>query len=700
MAKFQPKDIRNVVLCGHGGTGKTTLTDKLLNFTGAAPNHGSVDQGTSFCDFDDEEKSHKYTIESAVTNFVYKDHLINLIDTPGYADFIGSTISAMHGVETAVIVINAQAGIQVNTRRVFKEAADAGLGRIILINKYDADNINLEQLLEDIQSSFGPECMLFNVPVGTGAGFKGVASVLAGESVDGAVFDPAEYHDTLMEQIVMADDEVMEKFLEGETPDEATMKSLLAKAVKDGVVIPIIFASGKNEVGLDALLDTIVQAGVPADSTVKTAKNAKGEVVEVTADPAGPLCAQVFKTRIDPFVQKLNFIRIYSGTLKTGQSVPCSDSRKPVKLAQLFTMEASQTTPIDEAGPGYIVAVTKVEDFHTSSSIGDLVLPAIKFPTPMVSLAATPKSRGDEGKLSTALAKLCEEDSTFRREQDPQTKELVITGMTELHLTVLQEKLKRRDKVEIDTKEPKIPYRETVLAKAEGFHRHKKQSGGSGQFAEVHLRVMPMPGDLTEETVETFANKENFISMKEYHFDKNAGFIWIDSIVGGSIPGNFMPAVEKGFYERICKGVIAGYRVQNVCVEVFFGKDHPVDSNETAFRTASNQAFKKVFLEAKPALLEPIVKIDITVPNDNVGDISGDLSNRRGRPLGMSSAGGNMQTIEAEVPLAEVTTYARVLNSMTSGQGSYTMEFLRYDPVPGNIQQQIIAKAKVEEEEE
>ncbi len=440
-------------------------------------------------------------------------------------------------------------------------------------------------------------------------------------------------------------------------------------------------------------------AAVPASMAVKTAKNAAGEEVEVTADPNGPVVAQVFKTRVDPFVQKLNFLRIYSGTMKTGGTYNATGVRKGVKVAQLFQMQASQNNPIDEAGPGYIVAVTKMEDLHTSTTVGDLTLPAIKFPTPMVGLAATPKSRGDEGKLSTALAKLCEEDFTFRREQDSQTKELVITGMTELHLTVLQERLKRRDKVEIDTKEPKIPYRETVQAKAEGMHRHKKQSGGSGQFGEVHIRMMPLPAEITEENVEEVC-KGMFPTLKAVHYDKDADFLWVDTVVGGAIPGNFMPAIEKGFYERISKGVIAGYKVQNVLVEVFFGKDHPVDSNETAFKTAANQAFKKVFLDAKPALLEPIVKIDITVPNDNVGDISGDMANRRGRPLGMTSAGGNMQTIEAEVPLAEVTTYARTLNALTGGQGSYTMEFDRYDVVPGNIQQQIIAKAQVEEEEE
>ena len=408
-------------------------------------------------------------------------------------------------------------------------------------------------------------------------------------------------------------------------------------------------------------------------------------------DPSAPLAAHVFRTRIDPFVQKLSFVRVHSGTLKKDATVPASTSRKGVKIAQLLSVQASETKAVDSAGPGEIVAIAKAEELHTGTSIGDVVFPPIKFPTPMVGLAVTPKSRGDETKLSGALHKLVEEDSTIKLDHDPETKEMVLTGMSELHLTLLRERLKRRDKVEVDTKEPKIPYRETIQGDADGMYRHKKQSGGSGQFGEVHIRMYPFPEG---SNVEEFATKDKFPSMKDTHFHEGSNFLWIDSIVGGSIPGNFMPAVEKGFLERIKQGVIAGYPVQNVCVEVHFGKDHPVDSNETAFKTASSRAFLEVFQKARPALLEPFVNLHITVPADNVGDVSSDLSGRRGQMVGMESAGGGMTTVEARAPLAEVTTYARTLSSMTGGQGSYTLEFSHYEAVPPNVQQEIVAKAK------
>ncbi len=325
-----------------------------------------------------------------------------------------------------------------------------------------------------------------------------------------------------------------------------------------------------------------------------------------------------------------------------------------------------------------------------------MALPEIKFPTPMVGLAVSPKSRGDETKLSSALHKISEEDPTIRLDHDQETKELVINGMSELHLKLIQERLKRRDKVEVNTREPKIPYRETIQADAEGSYRHKKQSGGSGQFAEVHIRMHPFPEGTDPET---YATKDRFPQIKKFTFHADSNFLWVDSVVGGSIPGNFMPAVEKGFLERIHRGVVAGYKVQNVCVDVHFGKDHPVDSNETAFRTAASHVFREVFEKAKPSLLEPIVKIHVTIPGDKMGDVNSDLSTRRGKVLGMETAGGDLQTVIAEVPLAEVSTYARALSSMTGGQGSYVMEFSHYDVVPPNIQQEIIAKAKVREEE-
>ncbi|MBO5437836.1 MAG: elongation factor G, partial [Thermoguttaceae bacterium] len=606
MAKYQVDSIRNIALCGHCSTGKTTMVDKILHRTKAINHTGTVDAGSSFCDCEEEEKAHKYTIESKLTHFDYKGKLFNLIDTPGYPDFIGQTIGAMNGVDNVAVVINAQSGIEVNTRRVFNEAKNLGLGRFVVINKLDGDNIKFDELVAQIQDVFGSECCLMNTPDTVGGGFSAVKSCMDDEA--------------FIEQVVMCDDDWMMQFMEGEMPTEADLAVLLPKAVAQGLIVPILCTSGKNEIGLDELLDAIALAGLNPGMNTRTAKDANGEEFELKADASEPLVAQVFKTRADPFVQKLSYFRVYQGTVKTGDTVPVTGSRKGLKIAQLFQMLGNQTVALDEAGPGYICAVTKAEDLYTSTTLGNATMNEIAFPTPMVSLAATPKSRGDEGKLSGALAKLCDEDSTFKRDQDAQTKELVITGMSELHLQILRERLKRRDKVEVDTKEPKIPYRETIQRNGDGSYRHKKQSGGSGQFGEVHIRMYPFPGGTDPAE---FCTKDKFPTLKEFHHDPEFNFLWIDTVTQGSISDNFKPAIEKGFRERMTKGVIAGCKVQDIAVELYFGKMHDVDSNETAFKTAASMCFRNVFQECKPTLLEPVVKIEITIPNDKVGDISG-----------------------------------------------------------------------------
>jgi len=698
MAKYKSDDIRNIVFCGHGSAGKTTLVDTFLTTTGTLKRQASVDDGTSICDFDEEEKLHKYTIESKVTNFDHTGKHFNVVDTPGYPDFIGQTIGAMRGVDTAAIVINAQSGIEVNTRRCFAEAKKANLGRIIVVNKMDSDNIDFEALLENIKSIFGAPCVPLNVPVGHGSDFKGVVSTLnVPDDASGALTNPAEISEPLIESIIEVDEEVMERYFEGTPPTKEELSSLITKAIAEGSLIPIVFVSGKTGVGVKDLLDSLAMCALPPTAVERTAKTGEDESIEVKADPSGPLAAQVFKTRIDPFVQKLSFIKVFSGTLKKDASVSVAGMRKGIKIGQLLRVQANETEPVDQAIPGDIVAVAKTEDLETGNAIGDLEMPKIDFPMPMVGLAVAPKSRGDEGKLSGALSKICQEDPTFKINRDPQTKEMVMTGMSELHLQIVQERLKRRDKVEVETKEPKIPYRETIQANAEGSYRHKKQSGGRGQFGEVHIRMFPLPKGVS---VEEYATKERFPSMKTHHYDPENNFLWIDSVVGGTIPGNFMPAIEKGFRDRINRGVIAGYLVQNICVEVHFGKHHPVDSSEAAFKMAGSMVFRNVFQEARPALLEPIVKIEVTAPGSNIGDINSDMSGRRGRVLGMDSAGGDLQTVAAEVPLAEVTTYARALSSITGGQGSYSIEFTHYDVVPGNVQKEIIDKSTVEEEED
>jgi elongation factor G len=698
MAKYKVQDIRNVAFCGHGSSGKTTLVDKLLNATGTITRPASVDDGTSVCDFDDEEKHHKYSIEAALVHFDHGGKHFNLIDTPGYPDFIGQAIGALRAVETAVIAVNAHSGIEVNTRRVFQEAAKAGVGRMILITKMDLENIEFPKLIAGIQEMWGKGCVPLNVPLGSGHGFKGVVSTLKPPAdTAGALMNVAELNQALIETIVETDEEVLARYFEGTPPTEEETSRLLAQAILQGSLIPIVCLSAKTGGGVKEFLDALAMCALSPDKVVRKAKNEAGEEVEVKPEAAGALVAQVWRTRIDPFVQKLSFIRVYSGTVKKDESVHVSGLKKNIKLGPVLEVQGNETKATDSASAGEIVAISKTEDLHTGATLGNLVMPPMKFPTPMVGLAAVPKARGDEAKLSGALHKIVEEDATFRLDRDPQTKELVMTGMSELHLMILRERLKRRDKVEVEVKEPKIPYRETVQHKAEGSYRHKKQSGGRGQFGEVHIRMFPFPKDTI---AAEFCTKERFAHMREFHYNEKHNFVWVDSIVGGTIPNNFLPAVEKGFMERLDRGVIAGYQVQNVGVEVHFGKYHDVDSSEAAFKTAGSMAFRNVFQEAKPALLEPVVTLHITVPNNKVGDINSDMSGRRGRVLGMESAGGDLQTISVVVPLAEVTTYARSLSSMTGGQGSYTMEFSHYDVVPGNVQKSIIEKAVMEKEEE
>jgi len=691
------EDIRNIAVGGHGSSGKTTLIDHLLVKTGAVNGQPSVDNGTSICDFDEEEKHHKHSIEAAIVHFDYGGKHFNLIDTPGYPDLIGQTIGALRAVETAIIAVDAHAGIKVNTRRVWHEAGAAGLGRIICITRLDTENIDFPHLIDSIREVFGTQCVLFNVPIGVGHDLKGVVSTLAPpKDAAGALLDPKTLGEQAIEAIVEADEAVMEKYLEGEMPSQADIERLCVEAVRQGTLVPIVCVSTKMGIGITELLDVLKLVSLPPTAIARTAKK-DGDTVTLKCDPAAPLEAQVFKTRIDPFVQRLSYLRIYSGTLKKDSTLASPTARKGIKIGPLLAVQAEKTQPLEQAIAGDIVAIAKTEDLHTGTTLGDVELPAINFPRPMVGLAVAPKTRGDETKLSGALHKITEEDKTIHLQHDLETKEMVLTGMSELHLMLIRERLKRRDKVEVEAHEPKIPYRETIQNNAEGSYRHKKQSGGSGQFAEVHIRMYPFPEGTKPED---FTTKERFPHLKSSHYHPQNNFLWVDTVVGGSIPGNFMPAIEKGFLEKIASGVVAGYPVQNICVEVHFGKDHPVDSNETAFRIAGRNAFANVFREARPSLLEPIVKLAITVPVDKVGDISSDLSGRRGQMVGMDSAGGGMTTVEATCPLAEVMTYARTLSSMTGGQGSYTMEFARYDVVPPNVQQQIIAKAKIKADEE
>ena len=663
-------NIRNIVLLGHAGCGKTTLAESILHKTGASNRLGSVDEKTSICDYYDEEKEHQHSIGSAVVHANHAGKLLNIIDTPGSPDFVGPAIQAIAAAETAIIVISATAGIETNTRRLSTLTAKANMPRIIVINKIDADNIDLPGLLKNIQESFGMQCRCANLPAADKAS---VIDCIENETGDSPLMDVAQAHTDLIENVIEADDDLMESYLGGEEITAEKIASVFVEALKAGTIVPIVFTNGRKEVGVDELLDIIVKY-TPAPTQAAPAKLKAGETeTELKADPAGPLAGLVFRTTFDPRSNmKYSTIRVFSGTIKPDTNLLRNDEKKGIRPGHILKSQGGENKETDTGIAGDIITLAKVDELRTGDFVHDGKAAGqfeqIPVPEPMYSLALEPATRGDEQKISSALDKLCEEDPCFKIKRDQQTKELVASGLGDLHLRVMLEKMENRSKLTVNTKEPKIPYRETITAKAEGHYRHKKQSGGAGQFGEVYLRVEP----------------------GERGSDPPLEFSW--DIFGGSIPRQYEPAVAKGINEVMLKGVVAGFPLQDVAVSIYDGKYHPVDSKEVAFRAAGKGAFKDGLLKAKPVLLEPIVNIEVTIPAENVGDITGDLSSKRGRVLGQDTLPGNIIVIKAQVPLAEVAQYNSQMKSVTGGRGSYSMTLSHYELVPPNVQQQIVAQ--------
>jgi elongation factor G len=711
MAKHSVDDIRTIALAGHATAGKTTLADTLLFHAKAVDRRGSVEDGSSVSDFDEEEKKKGFSIDTSVLHLDHAGKHVYLLDTPGYPDFVGAALGALNAVENVAIVVSAPNGIQVNTRRMFKEAGKQGLARILVLNKLDAENIDFEGLLEALRATFGKGCVLFNVPDALGPSFKSVVSVLnppASAPADCPV-DLEAARAALIEAVVECDDSLTEKYFEGSiTADDVV--AALPKAIAAGTVVPIFCTSAKKDIGVAELLGGLVSVALsPAQGKKRKLTKGSGDSaseVELVASESGEFVAQVFKTLSDKFVGTMCFLRVLQGKTTPDQPLVNARSSKSARVSALLHVQGKQTRPIEEVVPGDIIAVTKVEDLH----IGDTLLlhagvgkmGAFTYPLPMFGLAVEPKARGDEQKISGSLQRIADEDPTFRVTRDTQTKELVITGMSQLHLDIIRDRLKLRFDLEIITHEPKIPYRETVTTTADENHRHKKQSGGRGQFGEVHLRVYPLPREITtqEELEAQFANKERFEKLRLIHYDPDYNFAFLDTVVGGTIPNQFIPAVEKGCRELLDRGVW-GYRLQDVAVEVYFGKDHPVDSSEQAFKTAGRIAFKKAVMAARPVLLEPIVDLEVTFPTKYAGDILKNLNGKHGTRIeGQDGLPGDLTVIKAKVPLAEVTRYAAELGSITQGQGFYTMEFSHYEQVPGQVQKQITDRAKVTEDED
>jgi elongation factor G len=717
MPSYKTEDIRTVALVGHEVAGKTSLADALLFKAKANDRRGSVEDGTSVSDFDDEEKRQKYSIDSSLMHLDYQGKRIYLIDTPGKPEFVGQALCAQNAVETAVIVVSATSGLQVNTRRMFHEAGKRGLTRMLVINRLDGDNIHFPELVKAIRDTFGKGCVLFNAPVGIGPQFSGVVSVLNPPEPPpaGCAADLAAERSQLVDAIVESDEALMEKYLTEGTVSADELSAALPKALAAGTVVPIFCTATKKDkdIGVAEVLDAIAKfapspkLGAPRKAT--RGSGDKAQEVAVEPNDSGEFVAQVFKTLSDKFVGTLSFFRVYSGKMTGDQQIINARTGRGGRSSGLFIMQGKTQKAVPDAIPGDIVAIAKVEDLKIGDTIGTTAhppkLPMPTFPTPMFGLAVEPKARGDEQKISGSLAKIADEDPTFKVTREVQTKEMVITGMSQLHLDIVQKRLKSRFELEIITHEPKIPYRETITGTSDAEHQHKKQSGGRGQYAKVHMRIYPLKDEgihSKEEFFEKYANKARFekIRVDSSHFDADHNFGFIDHIVGGSIPIQFIPAIEKGCKELLETGALAGYRIQDVAVEIHFGKFHDVDSSEAAFKTAGRMAMKKAFLAARPVLLEPIVHLEVTVPSKYTGAILGDLNTKRARIENQDSLPGDLAVIAGRAPLAEMTRYAAQLGSITQGQGSYHMEFSHYDVVPGNVQQQIVSKAKLVHDEE
>ena len=680
MAKYQTEDIRTLALVGQGGCGKTTLAEALLYKAGAIASMGSTERGGTVCDYDPLEKTYYHSLKLAVTHLEHLNTHIYLLDTPGYPDFMGHALSALPAVETAAVVINAQTGIEMIPSRMMQWAERRNLCRVIIVNKIDTENIDLPRLLKEIQETFGKECLPINLPA------KGASEVVdcffnpGGEADFSSV---SEAHTALVDQVVEVDEELMALYLEqGEIRPEQ-LHEPFEKALREGHLIPVCFVSARTGAGVMELLDIFAKL-MPNPKEGNPPLFYKGEGAEAKElrampDPAKHVLAHVFKVEMDPFVGKLGAFRVHQGTITKDTQLYIGDTRKPFKVGHLFRLQGKAHVEVETAIPGDICAVAKVDDIcfdavlHDSLDDDHIHLKPLEFPHALFGLGVVPKRRGDEQKLSEVLHKLEAEDPTFHVDREIATNETVIRGLGELHLRRLLEKMANQYHLEVETHPPRIAYRETITLNAEGHARHKKQTGGAGQFGEVFLRVEPLA--------------------------RGVGFEFVDQIHGGSIPGQFLPAVEKGVQQVMGAGPVAGYPLQDLRVIVYDGKHHPVDSKEVAFIAAGRKAFLDALAKARPMLLEPIVNIDLNVPESAMGDIAGDLSSKRGQVNGSETLRGGHVLIKGRAPLAELNNYHSRLKAVTGGHGSYSIEFSHYEPVPPRIQQQLAAQYKPREEE-
>ncbi len=673
-------DIRTIALVGPAAAGKSSLIEALLVASGAIGVPGSLERGSTVSDFDPLERRVQHSLNSAVMHLDWSGSRVHLIDTPGAADFVGQSLPAQEAVETAVVVISAAAGIEPMAHRMMAAAAERQLDRMIVVNKIDTQGVDLQALLAQIQASFGRECLPLNLPDDNGARVVDCFFNREGHSDFGAV---ADAHRALVEQVVEVDADFVDRYLADGDIEPSELHGPLEQALREGHLIPVCFVSARTGAGIAELLDAVHRLlPNPTEGNPPDFLNGEGDAAQpmhAKPDPALHVLAHVFKISNDPYVGKLGVLRVHQGTISRDSQLFVGDGRKPFKVGHLFLLQGKELVEVPRALPGDICAIAKVDEMHFDAVLHDATeddhihLAPLPFPRPVHGLAIAPRRRGDEQRLWEILGKVVDEDPCLRMEHVASTNETVVYGLGELHLRVLLDRLREVYRFEVDTRPPRIAYRETITAPAEGHHRHKKQTGGAGQFGEVFLRVEPLP--------------------------RGEGFEFVDQVKGGTIPYQFIPAVEKGVREVLASGAISGHPVVDVRVVVYDGKHHSVDSKEIAFVTAGRKAFLAAIQEARPVVLEPIVDVEIHAPESATGDITGDLSSRRGQVNGTLGGAAGQIVVRGQAPLSELTSYQTRLNAMTSGQGHYTLQMSHYEAVPPAIQQQLSAGFTLREED-
>jgi elongation factor G len=685
MKGFPVDHLRNVVLAGHGGHGKTTLAEAMLFAAGAINRLGRVDDGTTTSDYDPEETRRHISVQLSLLPLEWHGSKINLIDSPGYADFFGEVLEGLRVADGALLAFEAVSGVEVGAERVWRYVTDHGLPRMLVIGKMDRENADFDRTLDQIRERFGKGVIPVQLPIGAEESFDGVVDLIAMKAYRGSNGEPedvpaalaaaaAAARESLVEAAAEGDDELLSKYLEGEPLTEDEVRAGLRQGVLNGTVTPVLCTAALANKAVRPLMNAIVDLlPSPSQRGPVTATAADGKKVELAPTESAPPAALVFKSAADPYVGKLSYFRVYSGVLHSDSHVFNASRGHDERLGQLFVVRGKSQEPVVQLGPGEIGAVAKLQDTGINDTLCSrekpVTLDRIEFPEPLVAMAVEPKTKADLDKLGSALARLVEEDPTLRVHKDPDTFETLIEGLGESHIDIAAERLHRKFAVDVNLSLPRVPFKETVTGSAKAEYKHKKQTGGHGQYGHVFLEIEPLP--------------------------RGTGFEFAERVVGGAVPKNYIPAVEKGVREALPEGHLAGYPVVDVKVTLYDGSYHPVDSSEMAFKLAASQAFRKSMDQAHPVLLEPIVDLSVTVPEQYVGDVMGDLNTRRARVSGMFPD-REMTVIQAQAPLAEVQRYATDLRSLTQGRGTYTMKFVQYEEVPTHIAQTIMAGAKKE----